>query len=44
MCDALHDLVPFVRFKKLEKHPPRGVTFRKVAGGTCNFIKKETVA
>ena len=29
--DALHDLVPFVQFKKREKHPWRNVTFSKVA-------------
>ena len=32
MCDALHDLVPFVQFKKGEKHPWMSVTFSKVAG------------
>ena len=32
ICDALHDLVPFVQFKKHEKHPWRSVTFSKVAG------------
>ena len=30
--DVLHDLVPFVQFKKREKHPWRSVTFSKVAG------------
>ena len=30
--DALHDLVPFVQFKKREKDPWRSVTFSKVAG------------
>ena len=30
--DALRDLVPFVQFKKREKHPWRSVTFRKLAG------------
>ena len=30
--DALHNLVPFVQFKKREKHPWRSVTFSKVAG------------
>ena len=30
--DALRDLVPFVQFKKREKHPWRSVTFSKVAG------------
>ena len=31
-CDALRDLVPFVKFKKREKRPWRSVTFSKVAG------------
>ena len=31
-CGALHDLVPFVQFKKREKHPWRSVNFSKVAG------------
>ena len=31
MYDAMHDLVPFVLFKKREKHPWRSVTFSKVA-------------
>ena len=26
-CDGLHDLVPFVQFKKREKHPWRSVNF-----------------
>ena len=30
--DALRDLVPFVQFKKREKHPWRSVTFSEVAG------------
>ena len=29
---ALRDLVPFVQFKKCEKHPWRSVNFSKVAG------------
>ena len=29
ICDALHDLVPYVQFKKLEKHPWRSVNFSK---------------
>ena len=32
ICDALHDLVPFVQFKKREKHPCRSLNFSKVAG------------
>ena len=31
ICDALHDLVPFVQFKKREKHPWRSVNFSKAA-------------
>ena len=31
-CDALRDLLPFVQFMKLEKHPWTSVTFSKVAG------------
>ena len=30
LCDALRDLVPFVEFKKREKHPCRSVNFSKV--------------
>ena len=30
--DALRDLVPFVQFKKREKHPWRSATFSKVVG------------
>ena len=32
ISDVLRSLVPFVQFKKCEKHPWRGVTFSKVAG------------
>ena len=32
ICDALHDLVPFLQFIKGEKHPWRRVTFSKVTG------------
>ena len=30
--DAWHNLVPFVQFKKREKHPYRSVNFSKVVG------------
>ena len=30
--DALQDLIPFVKFKKLEKHLWKSVTFSKIAG------------
>ena len=32
ICDALRVLVPFIQFKKHEKHPWRSVTFSKVEG------------
>ena len=32
ICGALRDLVPFVQFKKREKHPWKSVTFSKIAG------------
>ena len=31
ISDALHDLVPFVQFKKHGKHPWKSATFNKVA-------------
>ena len=31
-CDVLHDLLPFVQFKKREKYPWRSVTFGKDKG------------
>ena len=27
LCDALRDLIPFVQFKKSEKHPSRIIAF-----------------
>ena len=30
ICDALRDLVPFLQFKKREKHPWRSANFIKV--------------
>ena len=30
--DVLRALVPFVQFKKGEKHPSRSVTFSKIVG------------
>ena len=32
ICGALRDLVPFVQFKKREKHPWRSFTLSEVAG------------
>ena len=32
MCGELRDLVPFVKFKKREKHLWKSVHFSKVAG------------
>ena len=34
---ALCNLVPFVQFKKREKHPWRSVTFSKVAGSSLQL-------
>ena len=31
ICDALRNLIPIVKFKKLEKHPLRSVNFSKFA-------------
>ena len=38
-CDALWDLVPFLQFKKREKHPCRSITFSKVAGFSILLLK-----
>ena len=39
----LRDLIPFVQFKKYEKHPWRNVTFNKVAGFLAsNFTRSNT--
>ena len=32
ICSALRELVPFVQFKKREKHPWKSVNFSKIAG------------
>ena len=32
ICDILRDLVPFVQFKKREKHPWMSVTYSNAAG------------
>ena len=40
--DALHDLVPFVQFKKPEKRPWRSVTFSKIAGQKPTTLLKVT--
>ena len=37
-CDALHDLVPFLQFKKREKHQWRSVNFRKLTLLDCFFF------
>ena len=31
-CDTLHDLVPFVQFKKRKRHTWRSVNLSKAAG------------
>ena len=46
ICGALRDLVPFVQFKKREKHPWRSVNFSKVADfcrGSQNFLNSTFV-
>ena len=40
VCDVLSDLVPFVLFKKREKHPWKSITFSKVA--ESNFTESNT--
>ena len=42
ICDALRGLVPFVQFKKREKHTWRSVNFSKIAvwKKTNKFIRK----
>ena len=42
ICDTLRDLVPFVQFKKREKHPWRSVTFSKVPGFIDKFAGKSS--
>ena len=41
-CDALRDLVPFVKFKKREKHPGRNDTLEKLQAEAYNFIRSIT--
>ena len=41
ICDALHDLILFVQFKKRGKHPWRSVTFI-LQLKPCNFTKSNT--
>ena len=36
ICGALRDLVPFVQFKKCEKHPWRSVNLIKLQASACN--------
>ena len=43
ICGALHDLVPFLQFKKREKHPWRSVNFCKVAGLKLATLLKLTL-
>ena len=42
ICGALRDLVPFLQFKKREKHPWRSANFSNVASLACNFTKFNT--
>ena len=41
-CDALRDFVPFIHFKKREKHPWRNVTFSKIV--TFHLILKKNIS
>ena len=43
ICDALCDLVTFVKFKKREKDPWRSVTFSKFAGLKPTTLLKVTL-
>ena len=40
--DALHDLVPFVQFKKCEKHPGKSVLLVKLQALACKLTKSNT--
>ena len=42
-CDALYNLVPFVQFKKCEKHPWRSLTFSKLSGERPATLLKATL-
>ena len=42
MCCALCDLVPFVQFKKREKHPWGVLILVKLQAAACNFNKINT--
>ena len=44
ISDVLRDLVPFVQFKKREKHQWGSVTFNKVAGYITNDQKWAKIA
>ena len=39
-CNVLRDLVPFVQFRKQEKHPLRSATFSKVADFSLQLYYK----
>ena len=42
ICGALRDLVPFVQFRKREKHPWKSVNLSKLQAEACNFTKIDT--
>ena len=47
-CDALHDLLPFLQFKKLEKHSSRNyhggiIILIKFQAAACYFTKSDTL-
>ena len=41
-CDTLRDLVPFVQFKKHEKHLGGVLRLVKLQAEVCNFTKSDT--
>ena len=41
-CGALRNLLPFVQFKKREKHPWRVLILVKLQDKACNFTKINT--
>ena len=42
ICDVLRDLVPFVQFKKREKHPWRSVILQMVPNATHHTYQRFT--
>ena len=42
ICDAMHDLISFLQFKKHERHSWRSITFSKKLVKSYNFTKSNT--